>query len=184
MGQHVIRAVRADEWQKIKDLRIAALEDPAAPIAFLETVEQAAEKPDSFWQDRAAGASHGRSARQFVAEAEDGSWDGSVVMLVEEAGEADYFGEVMDRHQGHLVGVYVRPEHRGNGLAGALFEAALEWAWSLEAPTLERVRLYVHERNERAAAFYRRVGFEPTGRVVPMPGDPSAKEREYAIPRP
>nr|MYU48324.1 GNAT family N-acetyltransferase [Streptomyces sp. SID7803] len=56
---------------------------------------------------------------------------------------------------------------------------------SLEKPRLERVRLYVHENNPRAAAFYRRFGFVPTGgESVPMPGDPSARELEYEVERP
>ncbi|WP_411107738.1 GNAT family N-acetyltransferase [Streptomyces sp. cmx-4-9] len=184
MNQHVIRPVRADEWEKVKALRIAALRDPAAPLAFLETEQAAAGRPDAFWQERTLGAAEGRSARQFIAEAPDGSWVGNVVVLVEEAGEVGIFDEVIEVHQGHLVGVFVAAEHRGTGLTEALFEAALEWAWSLEGPALERVRLFVHEKNERAAAFYRRFGFEATGFVVPMPTDPSARELEYALVRP
>ncbi|MFF5448287.1 GNAT family N-acetyltransferase [Streptomyces sp. NPDC012888] len=182
--QHVIRPVRADEWEQVKELRLAALADPAAPIAFLDDLESARARPDTFWQDRAAGAAYGGSIHQFVAEAPDGSWDGSVTVLVERAGDDDIFGGATDFDQGHLVGVYVRPGQRGTGLAGALFEAALEWAWSLDEPLLRRVRLYVHERNDRAAAFYRRAGFRPTGQVVPMETDPLAKELEYAFPRP
>ncbi|MCX4526635.1 MULTISPECIES: GNAT family N-acetyltransferase [unclassified Streptomyces] len=184
MSRHVIRPVRADEWLKVKQLRIAALKDPAAAVAFLETVENAESHPDEFWQGRAEGASHGRAARQFIAEAGDGQWDGSVTVLVEEAGTSDLFGVPVEAAQGHLVGVFVRPEQRGSGLSEALFAAALEWAWSLEEPALERVRLFVHEDNARAGAFYRRVGFEASGWVVPMPGDPSAKELEYVFPRP
>ncbi|WP_330297234.1 GNAT family N-acetyltransferase [Streptomyces sp. NBC_00503] len=184
MNQHVIRPVRADEWEKVKELRLAALRDPAAPVAFLETEEAAVGRPDAFWQERTEGASHGRSARQFIAEAPDGTWNANVVVLVEEAGTVGIFDEAIDVDQGHLVGVFVRPEQRGSGLTEALFEAALEWSWSLEGPALDRVRLFVHEDNARAAAFYRRFGFEVSGLVVPMPTDPSAKELEYVFPRP
>ncbi|MEV8534728.1 GNAT family N-acetyltransferase [Streptomyces sp. NPDC051211] len=184
MNQHLIRPVRAEEWQKIKELRIAALRDPVAHLAFLERLEDAEGRSDEFWQKRAAGAAGGRRARQFVAEAADGSWDGSVVVLVEEPGAADFFEGVIDRHQGHLVGVFVRAEQRGTGLIDELFRAAVEWAWSLEEPALERVRLYVHEDNTRAAAFYRRFGFVPSGRVVSLESDPDAKELEYVLERP
>ncbi|MBB1246684.1 hypothetical protein GL263_24485 [Streptomyces durbertensis] len=37
-----IRPVRPEEWPQVKELRLAALRDPAAPIAFLETYEEAA----------------------------------------------------------------------------------------------------------------------------------------------
>lgn len=55
-----VRPIRADEWPKAKELRLLALKDPAAPIAFLETYEQAATEPDSFWQERAKGRPAGR----------------------------------------------------------------------------------------------------------------------------
>ncbi|MGW6782745.1 GNAT family N-acetyltransferase [Streptomyces sp. NPDC054987] len=182
--QHVIRPVRADEWQKVKELRIAGLKDPAAPVAFLETVEQAEGHLDEFWQGRAEDASRGRRVRQFVAEAADGRWDGTVTVLVEEGGTVDFFDREVERAQGHVVGVFVRPEQRGTGLTEALFTAALEWAWGLEEPVLDRVRLFVHEDNGRAGAFYRKYGFEPTGTVVPMPGNPGARELEYVLRRP
>lgn len=183
---YVIRPVRADEWRKVKELRLAGLADPAAPVAFLETTEQAMGHPDSFWQERTAGASSGTGARQFVAEAPDGTWAGSVAVLVEQAGNVDFFGVDIDVAQGHVVGVFVSPEFRGIGLTERLFESALEWAWSLEEPQLERVRLYVHNQNERAEGFYRKFGFVRTGKTVPGPaGQPAAAhEVEMEFPRP
>ncbi|KPI34071.1 GCN5-related N-acetyltransferase [Actinobacteria bacterium OV450] len=184
MSDHVMRPVRADEWQKVKELRIEALKDPAAPVAFLETLAEADARPDEFWQDRALRGSQGRHVRQFVAEAADGEWVGSVTVLVEEGGTTDFFEQAVEQTQGHLVGVFVRAEERGTGVTEALFTAALDWAWSLEGPALERVRLFVHEDNGRAEAFYRRFGFRATGQVLPVPGDPDATELEYVLPRP
>ncbi|NBM17332.1 GNAT family N-acetyltransferase [Streptomyces sp. GC420] len=184
MGQHVVRAVRAGEWRKVRELRLAALEDPAAPIAFLETVQQAAELPEASWRARTERGAGGTAARQFIAETADGAWVGSVTLLVEEAGGVDYFGNEVRQPQAQAVGVYVRPEHRGTGLAEELFRAALDWAWALEDPRLERVRLFVHERNGRAEALYRKAGFIRTGVAVPMVGDPAAKEYELAVGRP
>lgn len=57
---YVIRAVRGDEWEKVKELRLVALRDPAANVAFLETEEGALAQGDEFWQQRAAGAAEGR----------------------------------------------------------------------------------------------------------------------------
>ncbi|MEU7556239.1 GNAT family N-acetyltransferase [Streptomyces sp. NPDC044571] len=184
MTKHVIRPVLPDEWERVKELRLAALSDPAAPIAFLETVQEAAGRSDEYWQERAARAAEGRYARQFIAEAPDGQWDGSVTALVEEGGTDDFFGLPVAQTQVHLVGVFVRAEQRGTGLTEALFQAAVDWAWSLEEPTPVRVRLFVHEENARAAAFYRRFGFVASGHVVPVPGDPDAREWEYVLPRP
>ncbi|MFI5621758.1 GNAT family N-acetyltransferase [Streptomyces sp. NPDC051567] len=184
MNQHVIRPVRTDEWEKAKELRLTALNDPVAPMAFLENAAEATERPDAFWQDRTGRASQGRDVRQFIAEGPYGQWNGTVTVLVEERGSSDFLGRTVERTQGHLVAVFIRPGHRGAGLAEALFGAALEWAWSLEKPALERVRLFVHEENARAGAFYRRFGFVASGCVVPMPGKPGERELEYALPRP
>ncbi|MFG2407637.1 GNAT family N-acetyltransferase [Streptomyces brevispora] len=183
---YVIRPVRAEEWQPVKELRLAALQDPAAPVAFLETYEQGLERSDDFWRERAADGSEegdGR-VRRFVAEAPDGSWAGSVTVLIERPDGEVGFGTAADVHQAHVVGVFVRPEARGAGVAEALFRAGMDWAWSLGEPRIERVRLYVHENNPRASALYRRIGFVPTGETVPMQGDPTARELEYAVVRP
>lgn len=180
---HVIRSICSDEWAKVKELRLAALRDPVAHLAFLETYEDAAARPDAFWRERAAGAAVGTTERQqFVAVGEDGEWGGSVTVLVEEAGSQDPFGTVVERSQGHLVGVFVRPEHRGSGVGvtGALFDAAVEWCWGIG---LDRVRLFVHEKNGRAEAFYRKAGFVPTGETAEVPGAPGERELEFVITR-
>ncbi|MFG2379345.1 GNAT family N-acetyltransferase [Streptomyces avermitilis] len=178
---HLIRSIRTGEWAEAKKLRLAALQDPAAHLAFLETYEEAVVRPDSYWQDRTAGAAEGVAGRQqIIAEGPDGEWAGSVTVLVEEAGARDPFDMVVERRQGHVVGVFVRPEHRGTGVTGALFDAALEWSWDAG---LERVRLFVHEKNGRAEAFYRKAGFVPSGVSVPAPGDSGDQELEFVIER-
>lgn len=183
-AERAVRAVRTDEWARAKDFRLDALRDPVAPIAFLETYEDAVQRPDSFWRERTERAARSASVRQFVAELADGEWAGSVVALVERAGTTDALGGLSAYDQAHLVAVYVRPEHRGAGVLKELFDAATAWAWSLEEPRAERVRLYVDERNGRARAAYRKLGFEPTGRTVPVENDPSAREFELAVSRP
>ncbi|QFZ75535.1 GNAT family N-acetyltransferase [Streptomyces fagopyri] len=177
----VIRSIRADEWRAVKELRLVALQDPVAHLAFMETYEESVVRPDAFWRERAAGAAEGvRDRRQFVAVGPDGTWGGSVVMLVERAGEPDIFGDVSERSQGHLVGVFVRPEHRGSGVTDALFDTALAWAWEIG---LDRVRLFVHEKNGRAEAFYRRAGFVPTGGSSAAQGDTGERDLEFVITR-
>ncbi|GAB2869350.1 GNAT family N-acetyltransferase [Streptomyces deserti] len=177
---YLIRSVRADEWPAVKELRLAALRDPVAHLAFAETYEELAAKPDSFWQERTAGAAAGADrAQQIIAEGPDGRWVGTLTVLVEEPGTTDWAGFPVERKQGHLVGVYVRPEERGSGLTEVLFDAALEWSW---ARGVERVRLIVHEENGRAQRFYRRVGFAPSGVTVPV-GDTGARELEFVLER-
>ncbi|WP_406861827.1 N-acetyltransferase [Streptomyces sp. HUAS MG47] len=183
MTDYVIRPVRTEEWQQVRAIRLDALRDPAAPIAFLDTYEAAAARPDGGWQEWAERVGEGRTARQFVAEAPDGRWAGSIVVLVERPTDEVRFGEPAKADQTHIVGVYVRPEARGTGVTEELFRAGVEWSWTVPGPEVRRVRLYVHEDNGRAAAFYRRFGFVATGERVPVPGTDGAWELEYEIPR-
>ncbi|GAA3863215.1 GNAT family N-acetyltransferase [Streptomyces lacrimifluminis] len=180
----MVRSVRADEWRAAKELRLAALRDPIAQLAFLETYEQAVGQPDSFWQERVRrGAEGATGAQQLIAVGPDGEWVGGLVVLVEEPGTTDWAGFAVEQRQGHLVGVFMLPEHRGCGLTDVLFDAALEWAW--EAADVERVRLIVHPDNARAQRFYRRVGFVPSGVTVPLGegSDDSEAELEFVLER-
>ncbi|MFJ3232160.1 GNAT family N-acetyltransferase [Streptomyces sp. NPDC086787] len=180
-GEYVVRAIQADEWPEVKELRLRALQDAVAHLAFLETYEDAAARPDAFWQERAlGGAEDAASVRQVVAVAPGGEWVGSVTVLMEEAGSTDWAGFPVERRQAHVVGVYVRPEHRGNGLLDALFAAGLAWAWERGA---ERARLLVHEDNGRARAAYQKVGFEPSGVIVQLESDTEKRELELVIAR-
>jgi GNAT superfamily N-acetyltransferase len=185
---YAIRVIRADEWEKARELRLEALQDPVAHLAFLETYEDAVARPDAFWQERTAGASESGNGRvrQFVAETPEGRWLGTVSVLVErpddEGGVA--FGEAPTVDQTHVVGVFVREEARGSGVIDALFRAAVEWSWGVSGVRpIERVRLYVHEENKRAEAFYRRFGFVWTGVRVLMPGSGTDYDREYELVR-
>ncbi|GGY74942.1 N-acetyltransferase [Streptomyces olivaceoviridis] len=181
-NEYVVRAIRPDDWERVKELRLDSLRDPVAHLAFLETYENAVAKPDSFWQDRAVTSGEGSTtARQFIAETADGSWAGSVTVLLEEAGSKDWAGFAVERRQGHVVGVFVRPEHRGNGLIESLFQAGVSWAWERAA---ERVRLFVHEDNARAQGAYRKMGFAPSGLVVSFSKDEAEQELEFVLERP
>ncbi|AOR37247.1 GNAT family N-acetyltransferase [Streptomyces fodineus] len=163
----------------MKQLRLDALRDPVAHLAFLETYEEAAARADAFWQDRAVGSGEGSTtARQLIAEAPDGTWAGSVTVLIEEAGTKDWAGYPVERRQGHVVGVFVRPAHRGNGLIKVLFDAGVAWARERGA---QRVRLLVHEDNERAQGAYRKAGFVPSGVVVPFFKEAAQNELEFVL---
>ncbi|MFD6176508.1 MULTISPECIES: GNAT family N-acetyltransferase [unclassified Isoptericola] len=155
-----VRRARADEWRETRELRLAALLDPAAPVAFLETHEVAAAKEDVFWEHRAATAATSDAVAAYVAVDEDGCWVGAVTGLVEEPGATDVLGGPVERRQVHLVGVFVRPEFRGAGLLGRLFDGVQEWG---RGQGVERARLCVHVDNPRAQAAYRKLGFAPSG---------------------
>lgn len=61
--------------------------------------------------------------------------------------------------------LYVRPRHRGTGVADALLESAIDTAREQTLP-LDRLLLDVDPENERARTFYERYGFEPWGEIL------------------
>ncbi|WP_426805997.1 hypothetical protein, partial [Stenotrophomonas sp. SrG] len=90
----------------LRTLRLEALRDPAAGIAFLETHDDAAAHPRAFWDARAIGAALSGSAAQFIAELGP-SWVGTVTVLIPEPGAPDYFGRIREEGTALAVAVYV-----------------------------------------------------------------------------
>lgn len=176
-----VRPVRAHEWREARALRLAALADEAAPVAFLTSYAEAAARPDGFWQDQTRGSSvdagPGATSRLFVAEVEDGEWVGSVVALVEQAGDTDAGGGAVEEPGGYVAAVYLAPAHRGRGVLGDLLAAATGW---LRDQGLTRARLFVHTENPRAARAYEKAGFRATGVQITAVNGPEL-EMETAL---
>lgn len=159
MTPPTVRRIRADEWSPARALRLDALRDPAAGLAFLDTYEDAVTRPDAHWRARTANAADGDQAAQLVA-IDDDAWVGSVTVLVQRAGTQDYFGHPVARTRAVLVGVYVRPSYRGTGVIAGLIDAAVDWC---RTRGFDELTLDVHRDNARAVGAYRRSGFTPTG---------------------
>lgn len=154
-----IRRVRADEGPRMRELRLEALADPVASIAFLETTEQALARPESEWRERAERNATAADQAGFVALLDD-DFVGSVIVITRRAGEPDYFERVPAVDTATLVGVYVSPAARGRGVIDVLIRTAVEWSRDAGYPELT---LDVHERNVVAIGSYRRAGFEVVG---------------------
>lgn len=152
----VVRRIRPDDWESARSLRLEALRDPIAGLAFLETVEQAAARPDEEWITRAATMSTGEKGAQFLAE-RAGDLIGSVSVFIRRAGVPDYFNRIPEVDLPTVVGVYVGPSGRGVGVIDALLAAVAEWSRSRGDHVLT---LDVHERNAPAIRAYQRNGFE------------------------
>ena len=72
--------------------------------------------------------------------------------------------EVQGEGLGELKRFFVRPEHRGTGVADALLTALLEHA---EAFRVQLLRLETGDKQGAAQAFYRRHGFTDVARFAP-----------------
>ncbi len=163
-----VRRVTADDWIAVRKLRLRALQDPAAALAFLDTFENASAQPDEFWRQRTENAAEGGPNAQYVAIAGDGEWFGSATVIPSRVAGGDATALV--------VGVYVADGHRGAGTVEALFDECT--AWAAEQGYAE-LTLEVHVENARAQAAYGRCGFTRTGLITVLPNG-----HEYVMTRP
>lgn len=148
--------------ERVRSIRIEALGDPVAHIAFLGSRERALAQPLEFWQERTAAVALSDSAAQFVAES-GRDWFGTVTVLIAEPTGSDDAAVV---YRPSLVAVYVRPSQRGRGILEAMVDAASAWAADAGATELS---LEVHEDNVRAQRAYARLAFVPTGQTSQGP---------------
>jgi ribosomal protein S18 acetylase RimI-like enzyme len=156
-----VRLAQPDEWAVVRDVRLAALAD--APDAFASTLGRETGQTEAEWRSRIA-------ARPWFLAWHEGQPAGLVAMFPEQTvGPPDW----------HLVSMWVRPEARGAGVADRLVAAVLAHA---KAAGAAQVTLWVVIGNDRARAFYQRMGFMPTGRrqVYPRAGTTDLDEEEFA----
>jgi ribosomal protein S18 acetylase RimI-like enzyme len=137
-----------DRWREYKTLRLTALRTD--PIAFGSTYEETIAYPDELWQERLAGPA---SVSLFAERG--GRLVGTAAVLL---------GIEDDAATAQIVGVFVEPEHRGQGIARRLLEALL--ARLADRPEFARILLHVTETQAAALALYRSLGFKEVGRLV------------------
>lgn len=176
----IVRRVHPYEWRLVRALRLTALRDPDAGIAYLDTSDEVARRDDAFWQQRTAEAASGESAAQFVAVRGD-AWVGTVTGLARAAGSVDHLGRPVTEPRIDVVGVYVHPDARGAGLLDRLLDAVADWSQQQDAQVLT---LDVHVENSRALAAYRRCGFADSGARFSGPIGPELEMVRSLAPAP
>jgi GNAT superfamily N-acetyltransferase len=145
-----LRAVRSDELDRLKDLRLRALRDD--PGAFGSRYEDEVGRDPSEWLRWVTLGS------TFVVD--DGGWHGLVAVFLDRD----------DASICHLGSMWVDPRQRGRGLGRWLLAAGIGWAREVGAAS---IRLGVVDGNAVASRVYRRAGFEPTGEREPLHSDPT-----------
>jgi RimJ/RimL family protein N-acetyltransferase len=157
-----VHRVTPADAARMRALRLEMLAD--SPLAFLETLAQAAARPHEDYRRRIVQASTGRQVAQFVADPGPGT------RLIGHAG-----GTVLPEEPGVTVvfAVYITPERRGGRVLAELIDAVA--AWSAEAGR-DELMLEVVVGNDRAVRAYRRLGFRETGVRVPHPVLPALTE--------
>jgi ribosomal protein S18 acetylase RimI-like enzyme len=163
-GAIVVRKLTAADWTQLRAARLSALAE--APYAFASTLAREQEFTDEVWRSRA-----GRGLTL-------GAWQGAAIVGLATGLPPEDAAAAKAAASWHLVGMWVAPECRGHGVAGQLVEAVCDLARQSGAPS---VTLWVTEVNDRARAFYRRLGFAPTGeRQLVRPEEPEHFEEELS----
>ena len=163
-----VRPLVAEDWERARDARLAAL--AGAPYAFASTLERECALTEDIWRERAG------SGRTF------GAFDGPVIVGLATGLPPDdqtAGGRDAGRPSWSLVGMWVAPAWRGRGVADSLVRAVSERAREAGAGA---VTLWVTDVNGRARAFYGRLGFAPTGRrQLVRPDEPGHGEEQLAL---
>lgn len=165
-GTATIRRVRPTDAARMRALRLEMLAD--APLAFLETIADAAARPHAEYAARIAYNSRGSHAAQFIADP-----GGRLV------GHAGGLASPDEPDLTVLFAVYVTPAWRGTGLLADLVDGVGAWSRACGRP---RLMLEVVVGNDRAYRAYRRLGFTDTGVRVPHPTIPSMTELQMRRP--
>jgi RimJ/RimL family protein N-acetyltransferase len=166
MGQVSVRRVRPDDAALVRAFRLEMLAD--APLAYLETIDEAAARPHAEFRERITQVATGPDRAQFVALADE--------RIVGHAG-----GWAPPDNPGVTVifAVFVTPGWRGAGVLVELVDAVSVWSRANGRPHLE---LEVVVGNDRAVRAYQRLGFVDTGRRTPHPTIPALTELLMARP--
>jgi ribosomal protein S18 acetylase RimI-like enzyme len=181
MGTMVlVRQVTADDWELMRDTRLAALAD--APSAFGSSYAREARFTEEQWRGRFSERSvaffaHDDSADRGAASAALASTGpastGPASTGPATALPAGLAGVYVQDSEADLVSMWVHPSARGLGVGEALVAAAAAWAKARGYPTLF---LWVTESNAPARRLYDRLGFTLTGESQPLPSDPALPE--------
>lgn len=138
------------------EIRIASKDDVAALVEFNQAMALETEHKSLDQDVLTAGVSavFGDQAKGFYVVAEDSGSVAAGLMVTTE------WSDWRNGWFWWIQSVYVRPEHRGLGLYGKMYEFVK--AKAERAGNVCGFRLYVEKENERAQRVYEKVGMEQT----------------------
>jgi GNAT superfamily N-acetyltransferase len=152
-----VRQATVDDWQAVRDIRLAALQE--APYAFGSTYARERDFDEATWRGRLSNP------------------DGPTFLAFEGDEPVGIDGVYTENGDRILVAMWVVPEARGAGIGALLANAVCDW---VKAKGESRVYLSVAEGNEPARLLYERLGFVMTGKSAPLHSDPSRLTFEMA----
>ncbi|MGH3210614.1 MAG: GNAT family N-acetyltransferase [Trebonia sp.] len=171
----VVREITGDDWELMRDVRLAALAE--APSAFGSSHAREVAFTEAQWRGRISERSvtffaHEDSGCAMPASTGSAS-TGSASTESASTGPLGLAGVYVEDGTANIVSMWVSPAARGLGAGAALVEAAASWA---KARDFRSLLLWVTESNAPARRLYERCGFTPTGERQPLPSDPALPE--------
>jgi ribosomal protein S18 acetylase RimI-like enzyme len=152
-----------------KGVRLRALAD--SPTSFSSTHARESRLSDGEWIQRSERW-NGEEATGYLAfdTLDETEACGLVACYAEEEGGV---------RSGHIISMWVDPGYRRAGVGAMLIDALKTWA---RVRGLQQLTLMVTSVNQGAMDFYRRVGFQMSGKTGPYPNDPAIIEYEMRAP--
>lgn len=147
MSEYIVREATIQDLPAWWELRLRSLRDH--PEAFGSDYEESRRTGPTYIE---RGYFDGGINRLFAAFTPAGD-------LVAQAGTYEESGK--RSHIGNVISVYTHPDHRGNGLASRLVQAAIEHLQSFQAIT--SIRISVNADNHIAFRTYEKLGFVTWG---------------------
>ena len=155
-----IRLLTADEWVKLRDIRLAGLRE--SPQAFLSTYQREIVYHEDRWR----------------AEFTRGKWyigilAGRPISLL-----GITRGPGVPIHECYLEYLWVSPEYRRSGIALGMLTAVLR---RLQASAVRTAFVWVLDDNEAARHLYERIGFVSSNHRQPLPERPGSSEEKLML---
>ena len=159
-GSLRVEALTEDEWSRLRDIRLLALED--YPAAFLSSHEREAAYDEQRWRQ----------------EFSRGVWN---ILLAggKEIGLLGVTRELaMSSQECYLESLWIAPDFRRNRAASMMLRTVLN---RLRDSGVHTVWLYILNGNEGARRLYEKFGFQSTNEWQLLPDHPAGSEHRMKL---
>lgn len=141
-GDYMLRRLTPPEWPLLKTIRLEAL--ATSPSVFGNSLALESTFPDSQWEER-------------ISSAGNAIW--GLFYKEEIIGLTSVFGDTNVPGEARFTTSFIRPAHRGQGLATLFYQARIAWA---KSAGLRRIWITHRIGNEPSRRANQRAGFKYT----------------------